>query len=101
MFVEATGSQPGSIRALFCHSRGAAHGSAGLSRLEGPRQLGEMMILAACGAVGEIAAQREFAARKRQLVPGNVGLVVQPDLQALRSRRKLGCGERGTETHVN
>src|ERR1700722_20565091 len=60
-----------------------------------------MMVLAAGEAVGKIAAQREFTARKGQLVPGNVGLIVQSHLQTLRSGRELRRDESGPEHHVH
>src|SRR6202034_4602197 len=54
-----------------------------------PRQLGEMVVLAAGRAVGEILPEREFSARECELAPRNFRLLVQAHLQALWPGREL------------
>src|ERR1700744_1009571 len=60
----------------------------GGSRAGSAFQLREMMVLAARTAVGEIAAQRVFAAGECQFRPRNAGFVIQRDFQAFRALQK-------------
>jgi protein-disulfide isomerase len=71
------------------------------SRFQWALELREVMVLAAERAVGEIAPQREFAARERQFLPGNVRFVVQRDLEALRTRGEFGPQHFGPKHHVH
>jgi hypothetical protein len=58
------------------------------------------MILAPGGAVLEVLAQSEFAARKRQILPRHVSLLVQAHLQAFRPRREIRLQQFGPEHHM-
>src|SRR5258706_10518837 len=73
----------------------------GSSGFQPAAQLDEMMTLASGGAILEIFAQSELAAGKRQVRPWDLGLCVQADLQALRSRRKFGLQQFGPKHHVH
>src|SRR6266404_3063300 len=90
------------VNTILPHSRNAgARKRLGGSGLQAAAQLDEMVILASCGAILEVLAQREHAALKRQMVPRDLGLCVQTDLQALRSRREFGLQQSGPEHHVH
>src|SRR6266404_1668136 len=73
----------------------------GSSGFQPAGQLDEMMTLASGGAILEVFAQSELAAWKRQVVPWDLGLCVQADLQALRSRREFRLQQFGPKHHVH
>src|SRR6266702_7041987 len=75
--------------------------ASGRSGLQPAAQLDEMMILPSCGAILEVFAQRKLAAWERQLRPWDLGLFVQTDLQALRSRREFGLQQFGPKHHMH
>src|SRR5580692_3456234 len=74
-------------------------GAAGRARLlaQRPIDVAEVQPLQPLAPIIEIAAQREFDARERNLIPGYVGLVIQADLQALGADTELAFQQGGTE----
>src|ERR1700677_397079 len=85
---------------VLCQSRTGPESDAGLI-LQGATDIVEMQQFLPRAPILEIAAQREFDARKGDLRPRNLGLLVESDLQALGADAEFALEQGGSERHVD